>query len=356
MDILLDAQPVQNAVPLWLLLGQKTGDNSQLRLLAQAVGLERKEIAMRYSPWELPTTLAARPSLMGITRESRTPIAPPWPNIVLSAGRRNEAAARWIRQRSQGHTKLVHLGRPWHHPRHFDLIISTPQYQIEPSANILCLDLPLHSTPSPPADTERFRDFPQPRIVLLIGGNSGALTLHAGLAQMLLSSATKLAGNLGGSLLVSTSARTPRSVCGLLSHLEVPNHAWRWGEPDNPYQAYLSAADAFIVTSDSISMLAEALSTSKPVLVFDLEERDWWLRPANYRLDALLHRIAMRVVPKRLRRDVGRIHRRLVDTNRIHWLKEQTLELPQSKVYTSEDLSRATESVRALISRSSTPH
>ena len=303
---------------------------------------------MRYSRWELPTTLSSRPSSRGLSRESRGAIAPPWPELVLTAGRRNEAAARWISQASNKRSKIVHIGRPWHHPRHFDLVITTPQYQINPAPNVVCLDLPLHAALHRIARTDKFDHLPEPRLALLIGGHSGALTLHRHLAQQLVDRASGLAQHLAGSLLVSTSARTPAAVNEILSGLRVPNHTWCWGAPENPYRDYLDIADAFIVTSDSVSMLAEALTTAKPLLVFDLKEDDWWQRLANYRPNALLHRIAMRVAPKRLRRDVGCIHQRLIDSGNAQWLEPHMTQLPTASAYQSVDLSRATEAVRAL--------
>ena len=303
---------------------------------------------MRYSRMELPTTLSSRPSLRGLSRESRDAIVPPWPELVLTAGRRNEAAARWISQASNKRSKIVHIGRPWHHPRHFDLVITTPQYQIRPAPNVVCLDLPLHAASHRKARTDTFDHLPKPCLALLIGGHSGALTLHRHFARELVDRASRLAEHLAGSLLASTSARTPAAVNEILSGLRVPNHTWCWGAPENPYRDYLDIADAFIVTSDSVSMLAEALATAKPLLVFDLKEDDWWRRLANYRPNALLHRIAMRVAPKRLRRDVGCIHQKLIDSGNAHWLEAHMTQLPSASAYQSVDLLRATEAARAL--------
>src|SRR5581483_2108548 len=75
--------------------------------------------------------------------------------------------------------------------------------------------------------------------------------------------------------------------------IDVPRAFYRWrpADPDNPYFGYLAVADAFIVTGDSMSMLAEACSTGRPVHVFEfgggpaamrgprsrrLPVRQWW--------------------------------------------------------------------------------
>jgi hypothetical protein len=48
-------------------------------------------------------------------------------------------------------------------------------------------------------------------------------------------------------------------------------HVFLWNlVGDNPYRAILALSDRLIVTSDSVSMVSEALSTPHPVEVFDL--------------------------------------------------------------------------------------
>lgn len=303
---------------------------------------------MHYSRWEPLVTLSFKPSVLAISSHMRKTFSPPWPDLVLTAGRRNEAVARWIQHASGHRSKVVHIGRPWHHARHFDLVITTPQYQVDAAPNVVMMNLPLHQPPQPSLAQEKFDHLPRPRIVLLIGGNSGALTLRTQLAKKLISQTNALAHRLGGSVLASTSARTPAFLRPLLGELSVPHHVWCWGEPDNPYQDYLSVADAFVVTSDSVSMLAEAISTSRPVLIFDLAERRWWRRIAHYRPNALLHRAAMRIAPSRLKRDAGRIHQRLVEAGRAHWLGAELAELPTSQPLAHQDLNTASASVREL--------
>lgn len=304
---------------------------------------------MRYSTWELPTTLSAQPSLLGLSTITRRQLAPPWPDLVFTAGRRNEAAALWVAEASHGKAKLVHLGRPWHHPRHFDLVLTTPQYMVPAAENVITLDLPLSAVNREPRSSSRFDHLPRPQLALLIGGHSGALTLHESLSKELLQRTSRLANALSGSLLVSTSARTPVATMRLLDDIEVPHHLWRWGEPKNPYQDYLANADAFIVTSDSASMFADALSTSKPVLIFDLSDSRWWHHLASYRLNALLHRLAMRLAPRRMRRDLGRIHGRMVAAGHAEWLSGEVKELPNTTPFENRDLEIANLAVHRLL-------
>ena len=69
----------------------------------------------------------------------------------------------------------------------------------------------------------------------------------------------------------STSRRsTDEATEALLDALgDTPANVFKWGdEGDNPYMAYLAAADHVIVTGDSVSMCCEACATGKPVYIF----------------------------------------------------------------------------------------
>ncbi len=334
---------------VWLLTGHKAGDNAQMRALASALDFEAREIAMRYSRIELMVTLTGRPSLAGIEAQSRRLIKPPWPALVLTAGRRNEAAARYIGKASGGGTKIVHLGRPWHHPSNFDLVLFTPQYLLEAGEGLVELELALQSPTHTQTTTSRFSHLPRPHIALLIGGNSGALTLASRHTKRLTRLTTELAESLSGSLLISTSARTPALVTAHLKNIQLPHHLWCWGQADNPYADYLASADAVIVTCDSASMLSDALASRKPVLLFDFSDADWWRHAANYRLNALAHRAAMRLAPRRIQRDIGRLQERLVESGHASWLVEGLTQLPSCTPYENTDLMRAANAVKKLL-------
>ena len=109
----------------------------------------------------------------------------------------------------------------------------------------------------------------------MVGGNAGPYVLDAEAAALLGRAASAFAAKAGGSLLVTTSARTPEpAIDALAAALDGPHELFRWtpeAAADNPYFGYLAVADQFIVTCESMSMLAEACSTCKPVHMFDLD-------------------------------------------------------------------------------------
>lgn len=301
--------------------------------LEAQTGWDYKVKQLVHKKTELFLHLFSRPTLLGVQPAARAVLAPPWPELVISAGRRNELVALWIKARSPA-TRLVHIGRPWCHPGRFDLVVTTPQYRLEGFPNVLVNQLPLHRVDGElergrAAWAEAFAHLCPPRTVLLVGGNSGAYVFDRQQAARLAQQTNALAKAAGGSLLVSTSARTPPVfVDALLTALDSPAVVYRWGDAGaNPYYGLLAWGDRFIVTEDSVSMLAEALATGKPVAVFRIDalagaRGPWWANPGHYAWKPLTHRLAMAFAPARYHRDVRRLQQGLVDVGRSGWLDD----------------------------------
>jgi mitochondrial fission protein ELM1 len=344
------------AVPgVWVLTGHKAGDNAQVIALAEALGWPYVVKRFRYRGWELLTNRLLGATLAGIDRDASSDLAPPWPDLVITAGRRNEPVARWIKGRA-GRARLVHVGRPWAPLDSFDLIVTTPQYFLPECANVLHNHLPLHGVNqdrlAQAADEwrPRLEHLPRPWTALLVGGDSGPFVFTRAKGRRLGRQANELAQQGGGSLLVSSSARTPvAAFTELQAYISVPAHihAWRAGQTENPYLAYLALADRLVVTGESMSMLTEAAYTGKPLYIFDPGDTgSWWRYRHNYRFKPLSHHFAMRFAPRRMHRDVGRIQQQLVQDGRAVWLGEPFpggggLKQP-------DDVERAVERVRAL--------
>jgi mitochondrial fission protein ELM1 len=363
--------PEAHTAPIiWLLLGRKAGDNNQVLALAESLDMPFSGKTMDYRATEILSNLLLGPNLLGITSEARQRLVPPWPRLVITAGRRNEPVARWIREQADHPVRLVHVGRPWADPGEFDLIVTTPQYSLEDRPNIIRFDLPLHRisedrlAEAAAAWESRLAGLPTPRIALLVGGVSGAFRLDPAKARRLGQAASRVASAAGGSLMVTTSARTPKAAASAIRDaVEAPNFffEWRPDAPDNPYLALLALADQFIVTGESMSMLTEACATGQPVHIFDMRDpplREMGLpigervRERLGRITAslgyrpLTHRLGQRLAPVRLRRDVGRLHETLISSGRAVWLGQ---EMPVAQAPPISGIERATDRVRQLL-------
>jgi len=289
------------AAAVWLLLGSKKGDNSQIVALADALGLPYRAIQLRFNllHWLLPAMLGR--SLASVVNRTELTNGP-LPELVISSGLRSVPAARWLQGQARAPCKLVHIGRPWGPMAWFDLIVTTPQYALPPAANVQHNLLPLLAdTPTPAESTQdlpaHLGKLPRPWTVALLGGHSRPLRFTVDTAKALgqqLSHATKDQG----SVIVLGSPRTPcHCVKAIQSSLTVPNAVLPYDASCTSYRLLRQTADAFVVTGDSVLMTAELLVCGKPLKVFPLPEvpdvlvrlaRGWrdaaarrpWLRPA----------------------------------------------------------------------------
>ncbi|HVJ40298.1 MAG TPA: mitochondrial fission ELM1 family protein [Dongiaceae bacterium] len=369
-----EEKPVSDkAVPrVWLLTGFRAGDKAQMVALAEALGWPFEIKRLAYRPYEFVTNILLGMRLAGLDRRRSDQLAPPWPDLVITAGRRNEPVARWIKEQNEERTVVVHLGRPWSKVAAFDLVVTTPQYNVPPLPNVLQIDLPLHGvTPARlQAAGARWQGgiaaLPQPRIAVLVGGDSPPYVFDAPMARRLARQASDFARRRGGSLLVATSPRTkPEAAAALQAAIDVPCQFYRWSpEPDsNPYLGFLAVADTLIVTGDSMSMVAEACATGKAVYVFDLGYGWTRMRAAapqpsgsgvaaangeelpSFRAKRLLHWLIAHGLPRRIRRDVRKILLALAASGRIGWLDDQDT-APQPAP--STDLAAAAARVQQL--------
>lgn len=357
---------------VWVLMGHKAGDNSQVLALAEGLGVPFEIKRFVYNRFEPLAHALIGATLAGIDRAQSSPLVAPWPDLVLSAGRRNEPIARWIKKAAGYHpVRVVHVGRPWSSLDHFDLVVTTPQYRLPDLPNVLLNKTPLHRvTPQRLVDdakawAPRLAHLPQPFVTVVIGGSSGPYGFDHRAAARLAVQASALARKLGGSLLVTTSARTPLATMETFErNLSVPAYLYRWskGAIDNPYFAFLGLAHSIIVTGDSMSMLAEACAAEKPVYIFDLGEGRYAMRPGapapavavsvdkqleSTHLKTFLYRQLMRFGPVRLSRDIRIIHQYLVATKRAAWLGDP---FPADAPLAGLDcLNNAVSRVRALL-------
>jgi mitochondrial fission protein ELM1 len=236
---------------VWVLLGKGVGGNGQMKSLADALGwpYDCKQVVHGFLSGVPNLILGA--SLASLDRRRSSPLEPPWPDLLIAASRRSVPVARWIRRQSGGRTRLVHLLHAQAPLSLFDLVLTLPQYRLPERTNVLHLTAPLNRTSlatlreAAERFEPRFHELPRPRIGLLVGGNSSSYRLEAETAARLGRETSRMARLAGGSLLVTTSPRTPKEASdALFASLDAPAYCYRWrpDDPENPYHAYLALA------------------------------------------------------------------------------------------------------------------
>ncbi len=271
---------MQNSTPrVWLIVGDKAGDNAQVATIAEALGwpVEYRRLVFR-EPYRTGKP-KFEASLYHIDENLSDPLLPPWPDLIITIGRRPAMAALWIKQRSGGRTKVVILGRPKRYLDQFDLVVVPAQYCVPKRSNVYRLSLPLMRVDGSAVEAavkawhERLRELPRPLVAVLVGGATKPYRLEAEVARRLLEQA-QAATRGQGTLYISTSRRTPPEVVETLQDCKPANALlYRYGldrPEDNPYLALLGLADGCIVTADSISMMVESLRLGRPLAIFPL--------------------------------------------------------------------------------------
>jgi len=262
----------------WLLLSDKRGDNAQVEAIAQVLGwaCERKFLQMR-EPWAVAKP-KVKASLHHIDLDRSDPLTPPWPDLVITIGRRPSMAALWIAEQAGGGTRLVLVGKPSGMAERFDLVITSAENQMPPLANLLPISLPLMRVDTAAIEAAgeawapRLGLLPRPLVGLLIGGPTVPFVYNQGVVRGLLERAADVAA-AGGTPYLTTSRRTPPAVVEALADgLPAGARLFRWqpDAEDNPYRGLLGLADGFVVTGDSISMMVEVVRLRRPLAIFEL--------------------------------------------------------------------------------------
>lgn len=189
-------------------------------------------------------------------------------------------------------TRAVQILDPRIAPSHWDLVIA-PEHDGLRGPNVITLLGSLN-----PVDDlwlagarktfPAFGQLPGPRTALLLGGSSAHARFDRAAFDAL---ASRLAAQLereGGSLLATTSRRTPADIRARLRErlAALPQVSWyEPGEGANPYPGLLGWADRIVCTADSVNMLSEAAATRAPLFVFGIDRVEG--RPRRF-VDSLL--------------------------------------------------------------------
>jgi mitochondrial fission protein ELM1 len=345
----------------WVILSDKQGDNGQVETIVDALPwpVEHKYVHM-LPQWVLGKP-RYRPSLDHIDPKQSDLIEAPWPDLILTVGRRPSMVALWIRKQSGNRTKIVLVGKPSGHMLDFSLVVASAENQMPPMDNFLPTTLPLMRISEADVAAEaaawqsRFEKLDKPLIAMFIGGETNPFVMNRKVADDLVATARWVVDELGGTPYVTTSRRTTPEVIEVLRQTLPPQTVffeWEAGSPDNPYRALLGSADGFIVTGESVSMMVEVIYLHKPLAIFPLPTgwlggvdqlrrslAHWLFNPRRDSAgDRLRHRVARGVyyldVFKILcaTRDFRAFHRMLVDQGLAVWSGQRfrtgTTELP----------------------------
>ena len=265
------SEPANAAPTAWLISDGAAGNARQCQALARAMGLDDATgyIVQLPPPWRWFAPRLTR----GAAYAFRPALAPPWPDIAIGCGRQAALLTRVLRQYSGGRTFTVQILDPRVDPALFDAVVA-PQHDRLTGANVLGMLGAVHGIDTAlllqaTTDFYTLRHLPQPRTALLVGGPRRGLGLDAAWLDGFVARLETLLSGQGGSLMVTTSRRTPPAWRARLHGAFSSGCVHFWDGPQdgpNPYLGYLAYADRIVVTPDSVNMLSEACAVGVPVL------------------------------------------------------------------------------------------
>ena len=281
---------MQQRPDAWTLSDGHAGNVRQARALAAAMGLQpaRDWTLQPRAPWrwlsprQLP---GSRRAFGDAFAQSLT--CPPL--LAIGCGRRAALATRMLREHG---ARSVQILDPRLDPGHWDLVIA-PEHDGLRGDNVITLLGSLHLVDDLwlAASRQQFAalaELPQPRTAVLIGGASAHAAFNESQLESFLDWLVARIAQDGGSVLATTSRRTPAAACARLRERlqSLPGIIWT-SETDgpNPYAGLLGWADRIICTADSVNMLSEAAATNVPVYATGVEHVSG--RPRRF-VDSLL--------------------------------------------------------------------
>ena len=222
----------------------------------------------------------------------------PWPDVLITSGRRSVAFALAIKHASKGHTKLVHLQTPRASLKLFDLVVPMEHDEVS-GDNIFPTFAALHHITQEKLSQAAYDlqstidHYKNPRIAFFIGGSTNKYKLHKARMNRLIATLNTFLSEWDGSVWMSTSRRTGSDNIKMLQRSISGDDVWFYsGGDNNPYLAWLAAADALAVTNDSVSMMSEALATGKPLYILPLPDHQN-TKPARFARQLISRGMAM---------------------------------------------------------------
>lgn len=258
--------------PPWTLTDGRAGNVRQAVALAAALklGAHHPLVLCPRAPWRWLAPRWLPGMAQGLGEDFQRLAADP-PPLAVGCGRQAAGALRELRRRGSAVVQILDPRLP---ARHWDLVV-VPEHDRLRGSNVLTLLGSLNPVNDDWLACGRaaflpFGELPGPRTALLVGGPTAHAPWHApDMVQVFQQLAAQLRAE-GGSLLATTSRRTPVALVDALrsAFAQVPHVIWGdGGDGVNPYAGLLGWADRVVVSPDSVNLLSEACATRAPVVV-----------------------------------------------------------------------------------------
>jgi mitochondrial fission protein ELM1 len=275
---------------IWILKDNRVGTTSQSIGLAESLAkIGKYKIITKnivYSASIKLPNLIRGSSLIGVNKHESDNIdlLNQAPDIIISAGRRLAPISLHLKKQGKKLNKkivAIHITHPHLSFYKFDFVIMPKHDGFKDDKNVISTIGSINKVNLAKIKEEgkkwekKLQKYNNPKIAVMLGGDTKSTKFSPKSFEMIGNVISKIAKNLKGSLLVTTSRRTDKKCMEAIKEsIGVSNYFYDWGEEnkkqntENPYFAYMFLADYIVATGDSMSMLSEICSTGKPLYIY----------------------------------------------------------------------------------------
>jgi len=203
------------------------------------------------------------------------------PSIIITTGRRMAGSSIAIKSILKNDVKTIHIQNPKLSLNNFDLLL-IPEHDRVKGKNVIQTKGALSFF-----DEKDIKKFNEPTlnkiknknntVLLMVGGDSKKQKPQNSEYYDLSTKVVKGVKNLNAQLIVTVSRRTPNKAIKILQSAfskHLSNFRIIFPNEHNLYPQILKIIDYIIVTSDSVNMISEIATLSKPLYISNFSKRN----------------------------------------------------------------------------------
>ncbi len=259
----------------WCITDGSAGMVSQVKGLALAMKLDYtlKEVKLNF-PWSIlpvgimPIHSSAFNNLFDFKKTNP-------PKFIITCGRKSVYLSLFLKRKYKNKVVTIHIQNPKSKFEEFDAIISPKHDKIDlPNSYSTNLAINHISENLIKSEMEKFSDaislYDRPICLVLLGGQSNNYRFDEIELERLIDKIKSIKKNQEIRFFFLFSRRTEKKIIDKIN-TEFNESDIVWSDPNsNPYLALLGFSKYIICTSDSVSMISEAIVSMKSVYVFRL--------------------------------------------------------------------------------------
>ena len=203
------------------------------------------------------------------------------PSIIITTGRRMAGTSIALKSILKNNVKTIHIQNPKLSLNHFDLLL-IPEHDRIKGKNVIQTKGALCFFEE--KDIKKFKEpnlnkikTKKNTVLLMVGGNSKKQKPNNSEYFELSTKVIQGVKNLNAQLIVTVSRRTPNKAIKILQSTfskHLSDFKILSSDENNLYPKILEIIDYTIVTSDSVNMISELATLSKPLFIFHFSKEN----------------------------------------------------------------------------------